>query len=59
MKALFVVFHGFSAHSGISKKIFAQYEALRRCGIDARLCAVAIDPDGRQRRTIVGGDTPG
>ena len=34
MKGLFVVFHGFSAHSGISKKIFAQCDALRRNGAD-------------------------
>lgn len=50
MKALFVVFHGFAAHSGISKKIFAQHAALRRCGVDARLCYIRIDADGRQRR---------
>ena len=49
MKALFVVFHGFSAHSGISKKIFAQCEALRRCGVDTQLCYIRIDADGRQR----------
>lgn len=29
MKGLFVVFHGFSAHSGISKKIFSQCDALK------------------------------
>ena len=52
MKALFVVFHGFSAHSGISKKIFAQCEALRRCGVDTQLCYIRIDADGRQRRMI-------
>jgi len=52
MKALFVVFHGFSAHSGISKKIFDQCEALRRCGVEAQLCYIRIDADGRQRRMI-------
>ena len=38
MKGLFVVFHGFSAHSGISKKIFSQCDALRRNGADVELC---------------------
>lgn len=52
MKALFVVFHGFSAHSGISKKIFDQCEALRRSGVDTQLCYIRIDANGRQRRMI-------
>ena len=55
MKGLFIVFHGFSAHSGISKKIFAQCEALRRNGIDIALCHLEIGPDGTQRR--LAGDT--
>lgn len=50
MKGLFVVFHGFSAFSGISKKIFAQCEALSRCGVDTKLCHLEIAPDGTQRR---------
>ena len=50
MKGLFIVFHGFSAHSGISKKIFAQCEALRLGGIDIALCHMEIGPDGTQRR---------
>ena len=50
MKGLFIVFHGFSAHSGISKKIFAQCEALRRNGADIALCHLEIDADGTQRR---------
>lgn len=50
MKGLFVVFHGFSAHSGISKKIFAQCEALGRCGAPTALCHLEIDSDGTQRR---------
>lgn len=50
MKGLFVVFHGFSAFSGISKKIFAQCEALGRCGVDTELCHLEIAPDGTQRR---------
>ena len=50
MKGLFIVFHGFSPHSGISKKIFAQCEALGRCGVDIALCHTEIDADGTQRR---------
>lgn len=51
-KGLFVVFHGFSAHSGISKKIFAQRDALRRNGADVGLCYIDIAPDGTQRRMV-------
>ena len=54
MKGLFVVFHGFSAHSGISKKIFAQCDALRRNGADIELCHIEIAPDGTQRRMVGG-----
>lgn len=50
MKGLFIVFHGFSAHSGISKKIFAQCEALRRNGVETELCHLKITPDGTQLR---------
>lgn len=46
MKGLFVVFHGFSAHSGISKKIFSQCDALRRNGADVELCHLEIAADG-------------
>lgn len=56
MKGLFFVQHGFAPHSGISKKIFAQCEALRRCGVDTRLCHLDIAPDGTQRR-MAGGET--
>ncbi len=55
MKGLFVVFHGFSAHSGISKKIFAQCDALRRQTVpDIELCHIEIAPDGTQRRMVGG-----
>lgn len=52
MKGLFLVFHGFSPHSGITKKIYAQCDALRRAGADVRLCHTRITPDGRQQRMI-------
>ena len=54
MKGLFVVFHGFSAHSGISKKIFSQCDALRRNGADVELCHLEIAADGTQRRMVGG-----
>lgn len=52
MKGLFIVFHGFAGHSGISKKIFAQCEALRRNGLDTELCYIDIAADGTQCRRI-------
>ena len=54
MNGFFVVFHVFSAHSGISKKIFAQCDALRRNGADIELCHIEIAPDGTQRRMAGG-----
>ena len=42
MKGLFIVFHGFAAHNGISKKIFYQCDALRRCGAELRLCSLEV-----------------
>ena len=52
MKGLFVVFHGFSAHSGISKKIFYQCDSLRRNGACVGLCHLEIAADGTQRRMV-------
>lgn len=51
-KALFIVYHGFSDHSGISKKIHYQCEALRRCGLQTGLCHLEIAPDGLQSRMV-------
>lgn len=56
MKGLFLVYHGFSAHSGISKKIAYQCDALRRNGVELELCHLDIAPDGTQRRIV--GDRP-
>lgn len=50
MKGLFLVQHGFSDHSGISKKIAAQCKALTQCGVETSLCYQDITPDGTQRR---------
>lgn len=54
MKGLFVVFHGMSAYSGISKKITAQCAALGRCGIRTALCRLEVAADGSRLRTIDG-----
>ena len=54
MKGLFIVFHGFAAHNGISKKIFYQCDALRRCGAELRLCSLEVGADGSHRRILDG-----
>ncbi len=43
MKALFLVFHGFEAYNGISKKIFNQVDGLKQCGIDIKLSYLNIE----------------
>lgn len=50
MKALFVHFFDFAPHSGISKKIIYQIDALKACGMDVELCYMAMDELGNQRR---------
>lgn len=50
MKALFLVFHGFLAHNGISKKIFYQVDGMRQCGVDTKLSYLFIDKDGFHKR---------
>ena len=54
MKGIFLVFHGFAEHNGISKKIFYQCEAMKRCGADVKLCSLDINASGRQRRMLDG-----
>ncbi len=51
MKTLFLIFHGFSQASGISKKIHYQVKGLRACGADVRVCWLD-DTDNRKRRMI-------
>ncbi|MDD4819457.1 MAG: hypothetical protein PHD21_01270 [Flavobacteriales bacterium] len=51
-KALFLIFHGFAAHNGISKKIHYQVNAMRECGIDTKLCYLDMLPDHTHRRMI-------
>ena len=54
MKALFLHFYDFAPHSGISKKILYQIDALRKCGVDTELCYTDIDENGFQRRVCEG-----
>lgn len=52
MKILFLVYHGFSEHSGISKKIHYQVKGLRENGHDVRLCYYGIAENGHRCRYI-------
>lgn len=52
MKALFVIFHGFSPANGISKKIHYQVKALQECGITTELCHYWISEQGHRYRKI-------
>jgi len=51
MKALFLVYHGFSETNGISKKIHYQVDALKACGLDVRTCYLS-ESDGNKYRMI-------
>lgn len=50
MKIFFLHFFGMSSHSGISKKILYQTEALKRLCNDVELCYLEIDSSGNQYR---------
>lgn len=52
MKVLFLVYHGFSAHSGISKKIHYQVKGLRENGHDVRLCYYDFADNGHRCRYV-------
>lgn len=54
MRILFLVYHGFSEHSGISKKIHYQVKGLRENGHDVRLCYYDFDERGHRCRFIDG-----
>ncbi len=49
---MFLVYHGFSEHSGISKKIHYQVKGLRENGHDVRLCYYDFAEDGHRCRYI-------
>ena len=52
MKILFLVYHGFSEHSGISKKIHYQVKGLKENGHDVRLCYYDFSPRGHRCRYV-------
>ncbi len=54
MRILFLVYHGFSEHSGISKKIHYQVKGLRENGHDVRLCYYDFDERGHSCRYVDG-----
>lgn len=49
MKILFLIFHGFEKHNGISKKIHYQMEAFKECNAEVHLCYFT-DQAGRKCR---------
>ncbi len=52
MRILFLVYHGFSEYSGISKKIHYQVKGLRENGHDVRLCYYGFAENGHSCRYI-------
>ena len=50
MKILFLVYHGFSEISGITKKIRNQVKGLRENGHEVHLCYYTFSPDGHRCR---------
>ena len=52
MKILFLIYHGFSEHSGISKKIHYQVKGLRENGHEVRLCYYGFAENGHRCRYI-------
>lgn len=54
MRLLFLIYHGFSEHSGISKKIHYQVKGLRENGHDVRLCYYDFNSEGHRCRYVNG-----
>ena len=52
MKILFLVYHGFSDESGISKKIHYQVKGLRQNGHEVHLCFYDFDSRGHRCRYV-------
>ena len=52
MRILFLVYHGFSSHSGISKKIHYQVKGLQQNGHDVRLCYYDFAANGHSCRFV-------
>ncbi len=54
MRILFLVYHGFSDASGISKKIHYQVKGLRENGYEVHLCYYGFDSNGHRCRYVDG-----
>ena len=54
MRILFLVYHGFSEVSGISKKIHYQVKGLRENGYEVHLCYYDFDANGHRCRYVDG-----
>lgn len=54
MKILFLVYHGFSEHSGITKKIHYQVKGLRENGHEVHLCYYDFSSEGHRCRYVNG-----
>lgn len=54
MKILFLVYHGFSEVSGITKKIRAQVKGLEQCGHEVHLCYYDFSAEGHRCRFVDG-----
>lgn len=52
MKILFLVYHGLSNYSGISKKILLQVKGLKENGHEVHLCTYIVKEDGQKHRMI-------
>ena len=54
MKGLFLMFYGFNAYNGISKKIAYQVKALQNDGLDVRICHYERSDEGERSWMIDG-----
>lgn len=52
MKILFLIYHGFSEISGITKKIRNQVKGLRENGHEVHVCYYTFSPEGRRCRYV-------
>lgn len=52
MKILYLIYHGFSENSGISKKILFQIKALRELGHEVNVCTYTFNAQGERVRMI-------
>lgn len=52
MNIVFLIFHGFSESSGISKKIHSQIDAFRKSGHRVNVCTYAINEKGERIRLM-------